>query len=93
MDLLVLLFPGMAKKGEGLPMQTIDATVKLHPGFALLWAGLIEYKASILDEKKQELIKQGKDAKNLPTPEASAAKCLRASLKFKFDSLSKRKSL
>jgi len=93
MELLVLLFPCMGKKGEGLPMKTIEATTKLHPGFALLWTGLVEYKESILDEKKEEMIKRGEDTKNLPTPEASAAKCLRASLKFKFESLNKRKSL
>ncbi len=85
--LLLRLFPP-TKPGEGLPMLTILETAVNDSDFDLLWTGLKKYKQIHVDKLMKNA---GKGRKSIPTPEAAAAKCLRASLKFKYSSIEKKK--
>ena len=65
-------------------MATILRMAEENADFGLLWEGLKEYKALGFGSKNG-----GRGSKSNKTPEAVAAKCLRASLKFIFKSLKK----
>jgi hypothetical protein len=83
--LLLEVFPRTAP-GEALPLQTILDKAESNANFGSLWTGLKRYKEVHVDALKKN---GGKGRKSIPTPEAAAAKCLRASLKFKYLKMSK----
>jgi hypothetical protein len=79
------MFPRTAP-GEALPLQTILDKAESNANFGSLWKGLKHYKEVYVDTLKKN---GGKGQKSIPTPEAAAAKCLRASLVFKNLKMSK----